>query len=120
MKKVTNRQFVEMVSQRFKIHGASVSSSATGTAGLLIGNHIATVIKSANQLTFTLAKPLGMIPSVIFQPRTLDCAVRLVSDPTFNTIVVATFLASSLSTPLNDADFDMWIDGTEGLYEGRY
>lgn len=120
MKTVHQRQYLDMVLAHFKIHGADVSSSTAGSAGLLKGSHIGTVIKAANQLTFVLAKPLGLIPGVFFQARTLDCAIRLNTDPTLNTIVVNTFLNSNLSTPLNDADFEMFLVGTEGIYEGRY
>lgn len=120
MKKVHQRQYLDMILAHFKIHGADVSSVKPDVTGILRGSHIGKVQKTANQLVFTLNRPLGLIPGVFFQARTLDCAIRLATDPTLSVITVNTFLNSNLSSALNDADFEMFLVGTEGIYEGSY
>lgn len=121
---VTQRQYLEGLFMAFKIDGSAVTTSAAKT-GLLVGMHLATIYKgtagNANLVTITLNKPLGLLPyTVQFQAVTLDCECRLETDVTKTVIQVRTLLNSNLASACNDADFDMFVFGNEGIREGLY
>lgn len=120
---VTQRQYLEGLLMAFKIDGSAVTTSAAKT-GLLVGQHLATIYKgtaaNSNLVTITLNKPMGLLPfTVLFQPVTLDCLCRLETDVTKTVIQVRTLELDGV-TQEDDADFEMFIFGNEGVREGLY
>ena len=119
---VTQRQFLEAQDIVLKIDGSEVTTTAS-KAGLTVGKHVATVKKGtgadSNLVTITLTSPLGMAPTVFFQPVTLDCLCREEVAPTKSVIQVRTLELDGV-TQEDDADFNVLIKGTEGIREGKY
>lgn len=122
---VTQRQYLEGLLMAFKVDGSVVTTTAGVNTGLLVGQHLATIYKgtaaNSNLVTITLRKPLGLLPYCVkFQSVTLDCVCRLEAAVTKTVIQVRTLLHSNLATGLDDADFEMFIFGNEGIREGLY
>lgn len=120
---VHSRQYQESEILALEIDGSAVTTTSS-QAGLIKGLHAADVKIGAgadsNLVTITLKRPFGMVPQVLLQPRTLDCALRLEEEPTKTVIKVRCLLHSNLATGLDDADFNIFILGNLGILEGNY
>lgn len=119
------KQYLEGLLLGFQVDGSAVTTSTGVNTGLLAGQHLATIKKGtaadSNLVTITLNRPLGLTtPIVLFTPITADCECRLETTPTTTVIQVRTTKSSNLATGVDDADFNMLIFGTEGIYEGSY
>lgn len=123
-KNIAQAQFLESKLIVFQVDGSVVTTGAGVNTGLLVGLHVATILKGtgadSNLVTITLNRPYGIAPSVMFQPRTLDCECRLDVDTTKTVIKVRTLKSSDLTAKVDDADFTMLVFGTEGIYEGSF
>lgn len=120
---VSQRQYLTLTGYLLQIDGSEVTTSDAKT-GLVVGRHVATVKKGtsadSNLVTITLRWPYGIIPQVLFQPRTLDCECRLEEDPTKTVIKVRTVKSSDTTQKVDDADFTVLVLGTEDSREGAY
>lgn len=118
------KQFLEGLCEVFRVVGATVTTTAGVNTGLSKGQHLAKIVKGtgvdSNLVTITLNQPFGMIPAVFFQAETLDCECRIDVEPTLTVIKVRTLKSTNLATKVDDANFTMFLFGTEGIYEGSY
>lgn len=118
---VGQRQFLAAVLASIRVDGSEVTTSFSKT-GLIKGQHIATVKKGtssdSNLVTIRLNNPLGMVPSVLIQEETLDCVARVESRG-LQEFAIRT-LELDGSTVEDDADFEVFLIGTEEIREGQY
>ena len=116
------RQFLEGLIAVLEVDGSDVTTSYAKT-GLDRGMHIATIKKGAgadsNLVTIKLNSPLGLAPSVLIQEITLDCVARLEKATTKQIIQIRTLELDGV-TKEDDADFTVFIFGTEQIREGCY
>lgn len=120
---VGQRQFRESLLYVLEIKGADVTTSFA-KAGLVKGKHIADVKKGtsgdANLVTIRFNSPFGLAPSFFFQPKTLNCECREEGTSTKTQVTIRTLQSTNLSTGVNDADFSVFVYGTEDIREGKY
>ncbi len=116
-------QFLEALCMVFEIDGSAVTTSENVSTGLVKGQHLAYIKKGtssdSNLVTLTLKRPFGLAPSPLYQPITLDCICRDDVAPTVSVIKIRT-LELDGTTQENDADFRVYLFGTEGIREGKY
>ena len=96
----------------FAIDGSAVGPSQ-GTAGLDgRGQFLCNISKAANVVTINWQVAFGDVPYVFFQPAIgqNNTLVEIVSS-TANQLVFQTVQASDGSTPVNDADLYVHVDG---------
>ena len=113
--RVRNRQFRRACVLAFQVDGSDVGTSY-GTAGLDIGQHLATVKKGvgadSNQVTIKLNKKLGYAPLPLLQEITVDCQARIEGVVGTEYIVVRTLELDGV-TKEDDADFNVFVLSTE-------
>ncbi len=96
----------------FAIDGSAVGTSQ-GTAGLDgRGQFLANISKAANVVTINWQVAFGDVPYVFFQPAIgqNNTLVEIVSS-TANQLVYQTVQSADGSTPVNDADLYVHVDG---------
>lgn len=116
-------QFLESLCMVFEIDGSAVTTSENVSTGLVKGQHLAYIKKGtssdSNLVTITLRRPLGLAPSVFYQPITLDCTARDDVAPTTSLIKIRTLELDGVTVE-DDADLRVFVFGTEGIREGKY
>ena len=122
MRPVVSRQHLMTETIVLGVTGATVTTSDSST-GLNYGANLATIKKGvsadSNLVTITLKHPLGLVPRVLIQEKTLDCVARLETTPTRTVIQIRTMELDGV-TKEDDADFDVYVYGTRELREGDY
>lgn len=100
------------VMHNFAIDGSAVGATS-GTAGLDgRGQFLCNISKSANVVTINWQVSFGDVPYVFFQPAVgqNNTLVEIVSS-TASQLVFQTVQAADGSTPVNDADLYVHVDG---------
>jgi hypothetical protein len=120
---VGQRQFTTGLIGVLEVDGSEVTTTSAVT-GLVKGQYLATVKKGSsadsNLVTITFNKPFGLVPSFLFQPKTLDCECREEGTSTKTVVTIRTLKSTNLATQVNDADFSIFVFGTEDIREGFY
>lgn len=120
---IGQRQFLEALVAILSIDGSAVTTTLAST-GLLKGQYFATIKKGtgadSNLVTIEFQNPLGMIPVFFTQMVTADCEVRPDAAPTKTGLTLRTLKSTNLATGVDDADFYLFLFGTEQIREGYY